>query len=413
MKTFLLSPRLAAVVLSACGVMVWQDAQAHDAVSSLFLSGENGTLTVRDSEGNPLEGNVWQGVFGIEREWDERAIYDHVNGEGTPVDASGDAAYTGVALPHLRASEGAVKNNDYATDDYAWRDYPNSAALAVVPAGNGTAFPGSVDNKPIRLEILSGLKVWNGSAFVPTGGESLDVSVWTWTLVDEDGVADVNDTRRFPDGGWYAYPDDTVRLDGTPITYAGYDFYPEDHYHWLLELSPDAQEQREVGIYAVRVRFATADGSLAPSQAFNVVLAQGMGDWETATHTPAYEDAVANLTAFPGTLEPPAQAPDNITYARDYFRNVTYNSGYDQAMAHLTENATAAAAVGLYSASSIQDMNLGGVVLQGTGGNATLQLRLQTTSNLSQPFQDSDLVEIPVQLQGNKGFLRVRALGPQ
>jgi hypothetical protein len=82
-------------------------------------------------------------------------------------------------------------------------------------------------------------------------------------------------------------------------------------------------------------------------------------------------------------------------------------------MAHLTGNATAAAAVGLYSASSIQDMNLGGVVLQGTGGNATLQLRLQTTSDLSQPFQDSDLVEIPVQLQGNKGFLRVRALGPQ
>jgi hypothetical protein len=202
-------------------------------------------------------------------------------------------------------------------------------------------------------------------------------------------------------------------LDGTPITYAGYDFYPEDHYHWLLELSPDALEQMEDGIYAVRVRFATADGSLAPSQAFNVVLAQGMGDWETATHTPAYEDAVANLTAFPGTLEPPAQAPDNITYARDYFRNVTYNSGYDQAMADLTGNATAAAAVGLYSASSIQDMNLGGVVLQGTGGNATLQLRLQTTSDLSQPFQDSDLVEIPVQLQGNKGFLRVRALGPQ
>ena len=403
MKNSINPPRMVAVFLSIFSALAWQDARAHDPVSSIYLSGENGRLVVRDSVGNTLDGNVWQGVFGTEREWDERAIYDHVNGEGTPVDASGRPAYTGVGLPHLRSSGGAVKNPDYVTDDYAWREYPNSAALAVVPAADG-----SVDEKPIRLEVLGGLLVWNGSAFVPTGGESLDLSVWSWTTVDEDGVADQYDAFRFPDGGWYGYPDGRVRLGGTPVLFAGYDFYPGDHYHWLLELSPDEQGQRESGVYALRVRFTTADNSLAPSESFGVLLAQGLGDWETATHTPGYMNAVANLSANPAALLPAA----HIAYEGGY--NLGYSAGYDRAVAHLAGNSTAAAALGLYTAASIQDLNLGGLVLDGTGGNATLRLQLQTTSDLSQAFQNTGApVEIPVSLGGNKGFLRVRALGPQ
>ena len=415
MKNSINPPRMVAVFLSIFSALAWQDARAHDPVSSIYLSGENGRLVVRDSYGNTLDGNVWQGVFGTEREWDERAIYDHVNGDGTPVDASGRPAYTGVELPHLRSSGGAVKNPDYVTDDYAWREYPNSAALAVVPADDGVpaadgvpAKPGSVDNKPIRLEVLGGLLVWNGSAFVPTGGESLDLSVWSWTTVDEDGVADQYDAFRFPDGGWYGYPDGRVRLGGTPVLFAGYDFYPGDHYHWLLELSPDEQGQRESGVYALRVRFTTADNSLAPSESFGVLLAQGLGDWETATHTPGYMNAVANLSANPAALLPAA----HIAYEGGY--NLGYSAGYDRAVAHLAGNSTAAAALGLYTAASIQDLNLGGLVLDGTGGNATLRLQLQTTSDLSQAFQNTGApVEIPVSLGGNKGFLRVRALGPQ
>jgi hypothetical protein len=62
------------------------------------------------------------------------------------------------------------------------------------------------------------------------------------------------------------------------------------------------------------------------------------------------------------------------------------------------------------------DMNLGGLVIQSTGGgNATLRLQLQSTPNLAtQPFQnDGAPIQIPIQMNGSKGFLRVRALGPQ
>jgi hypothetical protein len=70
---------------------------------------------------------------------------------------------------------------------------------------------------------------------------------------------------------------------------------------------------------------------------------------------------------------------------------------------------------GLHTTASIMDMNLGGVMLQHTGGgNMTLRLQIQSTPDLSsQPFQNyGNPIEIPVQMSGAKGFLRVRALGP-
>ena len=65
---------------------------------------------------------------------------------------------------------------------------------------------------------------------------------------------------------------------------------------------------------------------------------------------------------------------------------------------------------GLYTPSSILDLNLGGVVLQGEGTNVTLRIQAQTTESLEQPFQDyGDPVDIPVQLGGSNAFLRINA----
>jgi hypothetical protein len=71
---------------------------------------------------------------------------------------------------------------------------------------------------------------------------------------------------------------------------------------------------------------------------------------------------------------------------------------------------------GLYTTDAILDMNLGGLMIQSAGGgNATLRLQLQSTPDLAtQPFQNHGVpIQIPVQMGGTKGFLRVRAVGPQ
>lgn len=69
---------------------------------------------------------------------------------------------------------------------------------------------------------------------------------------------------------------------------------------------------------------------------------------------------------------------------------------------------------GLYTSSSLADLNLGGVVIQKTGTQASVQLQLQSTVNLSTPFTNHGAaVSFPVELPGDKHFLRIRALGPQ
>lgn len=70
-------------------------------------------------------------------------------------------------------------------------------------------------------------------------------------------------------------------------------------------------------------------------------------------------------------------------------------------------------AYGLYTADSIMDLNLGGVVLQKMGNHMKLRLQIQSTQDLGQPFTNHgapveiDLPDIPQ----NKGFFRIRALG--
>jgi hypothetical protein len=71
---------------------------------------------------------------------------------------------------------------------------------------------------------------------------------------------------------------------------------------------------------------------------------------------------------------------------------------------------------GLYNSNSIMDLNLGGVMLQKTGSNAVVRVQMQTTPDIStQAFTNNGTpIELPpVEMPDDKGFLRIRALGPQ
>gem|GEM_PF-4832204 len=125
-----------------------------------------------------------------------------------------------------------------------------------------------------------------------------------------------------------------------------------------------------------------------------------------------------------------------VTFQSDPFKASTFGDGLkdgekfaiglspgtDFSTAIRTLRAQGAAAVeadpvsyGLYTSSSIEDLNLGGLMLDANGnGTATLRLQLQATSDLSQGFTDlGDPIEVQVDLPSDKYFLRVRALGPQ
>lgn len=71
---------------------------------------------------------------------------------------------------------------------------------------------------------------------------------------------------------------------------------------------------------------------------------------------------------------------------------------------------------GLYTSNSIMDLNLGGVMIQKNGSQVVVDVQVQTTPDIAtQPFtnQGTPVALPPVDMPGDKGFLRIRALGPQ
>lgn len=287
-------------LLSVMGLAFSGAVFAH-ATGNIALNNEGGQLVARSVDtGDVLNTtNVYQGYFDTEREWDERKIYDHVNANGTPVDASGNPAYTSASnpTPHLRGSAGnpSTKNPLYVVDDYAWNYYPNTVSLPVRPGTSGT-----VDNQNITLHLLADLKVWNGSTFVATGGENVNVSVWEWTRTADDGVTDVYDNYRFPDGGWYAYPVNPVNPNGSDASAGTYEFAPGDHYHWLFELTADGNGNRDAGAYLLNVYFSTATSGVGSSTPVSLLIANGLGaDLAASVQHPDYVAAQNALTAVP------------------------------------------------------------------------------------------------------------------
>jgi hypothetical protein len=67
----------------------------------------------------------------------------------------------------------------------------------------------------------------------------------------------------------------------------------------------------------------------------------------------------------------------------------------------------------LYTSDAIMDMNLGTLMIQKVGSVAKVDLQLQTTTNLAtQPFTNlGEPIEVQVEMPGDKGFIRVHALG--
>lgn len=67
----------------------------------------------------------------------------------------------------------------------------------------------------------------------------------------------------------------------------------------------------------------------------------------------------------------------------------------------------------LYTSDAIMDMNLGTLMIQKVGSIAKVDLQLQTTTNLAtQPFTNlGEPIEVQVEMPGDKGFIRVHALG--
>jgi len=68
---------------------------------------------------------------------------------------------------------------------------------------------------------------------------------------------------------------------------------------------------------------------------------------------------------------------------------------------------------GLYTPQMITDLNLGGVMLQKSGSTVTVNLQLEATTSLSMSFTNfGNPLQFPIDLPGDKHFLRIRALGP-
>jgi sulfatase modifying factor 1 len=69
----------------------------------------------------------------------------------------------------------------------------------------------------------------------------------------------------------------------------------------------------------------------------------------------------------------------------------------------------------LYSTDAIMDLNLGALTIQKGGTTATVELQLQGTTNIAtEPFSNlGPPVEFEVEMPGDKGFLRIHALGPK
>jgi hypothetical protein len=69
---------------------------------------------------------------------------------------------------------------------------------------------------------------------------------------------------------------------------------------------------------------------------------------------------------------------------------------------------------GLFDSNSIMDLNLGGVMLQKEETSVLVNLQVLTSTDLSQGFTNHPAsISFPVELPGNKHFLRLRALGPR
>jgi len=152
-----------------------------------------------------------------------------------------------------------------------------------------------------------------------------------------------------------------------------------------------------------------ADGTSNNFGSASGIIGDGVADGSV---TATFDNLpVGDYTLYIGGANYAAQAsepgPTYPTYGVNVSVRAMALAGYDSGIAAVTANP---AAYSLYTTSSIQDLNLGGLVIQASGTNATLRIQPQTTDSLDQPFEDfGSPVDVQIQLDGAKAFLRVNA----
>jgi hypothetical protein len=122
------------------------------------------------------------------------------------------------------------------------------------------------------------------------------------------------------------------------------------------------------------------------------------------------------LVPVSGSVESGYGVGYNAGYSQGYSDGamIGRSGGYADAIVDLTNDADLAASYGLHTTDTIMEMNLGGVVAHIDGGNVVLRLQLEMAPDLTQPFVDyGEPVEMLIPMQGQKQFMRIRALGGQ
>ncbi|HMP89074.1 MAG TPA: hypothetical protein PJ991_02675 [Kiritimatiellia bacterium] len=152
-----------------------------------------------------------------------------------------------------------------------------------------------------------------------------------------------------------------------------------------------------------------ADGT--PDNYGPAVGIQGDGNadgyvYATFNHLPAGDYSLVIGGANHG-IKAVEAGPTYPTYGINVSIRASSISVYDAGISEVTSNPEA---FDLYPLSSILDMNLGGLVIQGGEGNAAVRIQMQTTDDLEQPFEDYGVpIDIPIILDQEKLFIRINA----
>lgn len=163
-----------------------------------------------------------------------------------------------------------------------------------------------------------------------------------------------------------------------------------------------------------RLAYFTYIGHMADGTSTNYGSAGGLlGDGVADGSVTATFDnlPVGDYSFFVGGANYGAQVAEPGPTFPTYGVNVSVQAlalpAYEAGLASVTSNPTAH---GLYTPSAILDLNLGGLVIQGDGTNATLRIQPQTAESLELPFEDFGTpIDVPVPMDSGKAFLRVNA----
>lgn len=178
-------------------------------------------------------------------------------------------------------------------------------------------------------------------------------------------------------------------------------------------------------------RFRLYFQGTAADRCFAIDSNDGMESWDLATMTDVFyegrkgyghgsvmaidtADALVPLAALARRADQAIIKVENIQTnpnAYNLYTSTDVANNRDAGRADVTSNPTN---YGLYTAQMITDLRLGGLMIQKSGSNVTVDLQLQATPDLSTPFTNYGApVPFQVTLPGNRQFLRVRALGAQ